>query len=120
MNRQDILDKLRDLPGLELDAEDTLYCDKKIVMDSLAFLKLMTLIEQTFHISIDDEDWARGGFASVSSLLDSIQKQSGRSLNDVQFSSQSCLQQAGPYRHQISRKGMDIPVLNPGDYPSNE
>lgn len=74
MKRQDILDKLRELPGLESDTEDALYCDKKIVLDSLAFLKLMTLIERTFQISIDDEDWARGGFASVGSLLDSIQK----------------------------------------------
>lgn len=77
MNRQDILDKLRDLPGLELDAEDTLYCDKKIVMDSLAFLKLMTLIEQTFHISIDDEDWARGGLHPSAACLTASKKTVG-------------------------------------------
>ena len=64
---------LKDKSGFELTSETLLLAEN--ILDSLAFLGLVTFLEETFQIKIDEDDMTAENFESpktVASLIEQL------------------------------------------------
>jgi len=78
MNREEILEKVRAyvVENFYFGKADKVQVDTDLMedgaVDSTGFMELVTFVEESFPIEVDDEDLAPENFGSVSRIVDFV------------------------------------------------